>query len=258
MSFIFFAVYLPAQTVRARVDCFSTGSYHERFTDVFSTTANPAALVYARPFTAGVYAGRRFLNTVRHFILAAAIPAGKDGLGIQADHITAPSYAQSAVGLGYAKTLGQAAIGARFHYHRIMVAAYGSIAGMAVEAGSNWHITDDIRVAMCIYLPAGGKVKPAYYYRGGMAWAIADQLLLMLEASKEENRRVNIHAGIYYRPTPRITLQSGITTGNAQPYVAAWLQWNQLRVLVSVIYSMQLGGVPGIAVIYAPPAIITP
>ena len=241
-----------AQVVRARVDGFHTGSYHEQFADALSTAANPASLAFCRSFTAGVFAESKFLlNTVRHFIAAIGVPVGKDGAGFQLDHLTATGYSRSAIAVGYAKRLGQVIIGARFHYDHINIPGYGTSGSMSVETGSNWSITDNIKLAMCIYLPAGGG-KTAYQYRSGIGFKLSGQLLIVMEAGREEDRPVNIHAGLYYRPTPQWMLQIGITTANAQPYMSSGFQLGDLRVLVMACYSFPLGASPGLAVMYIP------
>lgn len=259
LAFMAYNGYAPAQTVRARTDCFNTGAYHETFTDALSAGSNPAALAFCRAFTAGAYSGRKFmLNGLQHFIIAAAVPVAKDGIGLQAEHFKTPGYRQTVIALGYAKKLGPVIIGARFHYNSIIIPVYGKTGNLDIEAGSNWRLTDDLRLGMCVYLPAGNTWKSAYRYRAGIGYAVSPQLLFVIEAGREENRPVNIHSGIYYKPTTRWLFQLGVISAGAQPYACTAFQWGTLRIAFSVTYSMQLGPAPGMAVLHSPSQNSTP
>ncbi len=253
LLFIIYIIDAPAQVVRPPIDIFNAGAYHEQFTDGLSVATHPAALAFCTSFTAGMYGERRFmLQELKHFILSAAIPVANDGLGVQVDHFSGPSYKHSTLGAGYAKNLGWAIIGVRFHYNYIIVSGYDKMSGLDVEAGTNCRLTDQLRMGMCVYIPAGGNWRSAYRYRMGLGYKISGQLLVVMETGKEEDKPAGIHAAVYYSPTPRWVLQLGINTAAAQPYLCSGFQWGHWRILVTVIYSMQLGPSPGVAVILPP------
>jgi hypothetical protein len=126
------------------------------------------------------------------------------------------------------------------------------MSSLDVEAGTNCRLTDQLRMSMCVYMPAGNKWRSAYRYRMGLGYKVSDQLLLVMEAGKEEDKPAGIHVGVFYRPTPRWVLQTGINTADAQPYLCSGFQMGHWRMLVTVIHSMQLGPSPGMAVILPP------
>jgi hypothetical protein len=253
LLFIIYNEETSAQVVRSRVDIFNAGAYHEQFTEALAASTHPAALAFCRSFTAGIYGGCRFmLPGVRHFILSAAMPVASDGAGIQVDHFSAPAYKHTTIGIGYAKKLGWATIGARFHYNNIIIPGYSKFSSLDVEAGSNCRLTEQLRLGMFVYIPAGDKWKSAHRYRMGLGYKVSDQLLLVLEAGKDEEKPANIHVSLYYRPTPRWLLQAGINTAGAQPYFCSGFQWEHWRILVTVIHSLQLGPSPGMALIFPP------
>lgn len=235
------------------MDCFNPGAYHPRFADALAAASNPAALALCSSFSAGIYGARKFmLAEVQHFLLAAAMPLGKDGLGVQVDHFAAPAYVQTSVGIGYAKKLGDVLVGTRFQYITTQVQGYGKFSGLDVEAGTNWRLTDQLRVNMSVYLPAAGAWKSAYRYRMGIGYKVSDHVLLVLEAFKEEHKPSAIHIGIYYQPASQWLLQMGMVTGGTQLYAGAGFQWHAWRILVNVIHSQLLGPSPGLAVILPP------
>ncbi|HEX6180239.1 MAG TPA: hypothetical protein VFZ47_03290 [Chitinophagaceae bacterium] len=253
LLFIIYNEEISAQVVRPGIDIFNAGAYYESFTDALTAATQPAALAFCRSFTAGIYGENRFLlQGVQHFMISAVLPVANDGAGVQVCHFKTPAYSHTSAGMGYAKTLGWAILGIRFHYNNIIVPGYSPVNGLDVEAGSNCRLTDQLRLGMCVYLPAGNKWRSAYRYLMGLGYKISDQLLMVLETGKEENKPAGVHVGIYYRPTQRWTLQLGINTANAQPYLCTGFQSGNWRILVTVIHSVQLGPSPGLALILPP------
>ena len=242
-----------SQIVRSRVDFFNSGAYDEQFTDALAVTTNPAALVFCRSFTSGVYGERKFLlQELQHMVFSVALPVANDGIGVQAAHLSSPTYKHTTAGLGYAQKLGRAIIGVRFHFNNMVVPGYTKSNNIDIEAGTHFRLTDQLRMAMCVYFPAAGNRRAAYRYRMGIGYKVSEQVLMVFEAGKDEGKPMNIHAGVYYRPTPRWMMQVGINTSGSQPYLCSGFQVGSWRILVTVIHSLQLGPTPGLALLFPP------
>lgn len=218
--------------------------------------ANPAAVSFFEVFTAGVYAGRRFmLPDIQHMLVAAGLPLGNAGIGAQLNCIKAGAFTQSEIGIAYAKKLGRVSVGIRFNYHKLAVQGYGSAGNILVDVGSIWELADNLYAGVRLYNPARAKIGEAklnYIYTGGLGYEVSPQLLLCTEISKEENKPPNIIMAVHYEPAARVLLQAGIATGTAQPFVSAAFKLSAWRLLMSVSYHTQLGCSPALAFTYKP------
>jgi hypothetical protein len=80
---------------------------------------------------------------------------------------------------------------------------------------------------------------------------VSKQLFLSAELTKEENRPVNVQAGLQYMAVPdKLFLRTGITTVTASPYAGLGWQWKNCRADVSVRHHPQLGLSPGVLLLF--------
>lgn len=219
--------------------------------------ANPALPASLKTFTIGIYSERRYLiNGLDNYLLSAALPLKRGGLGFSIKYFSSGAFRQSETGIAYAKKLGQVDVGMHFSYHTLSVAGYGKAGAMLVDAGTAWRITDQLRLVAGIYNAGGARLnkmneKLAYETRCAFGYKVSAQLQLLLEIAKQENKPVNIRAGLQYSPASSIIIYGGIDpAGAGQPYGAFSMQWNNYRVLMSVRFHPQLGPTPGLGLLY--------
>lgn len=245
-----------SQMLRPAITCFYPMGVSNEHADAFSVCSNPAASASLKVFTVGVYSERRYLlNGLSNYLLSAALPLKRGGAGLSIKHLSAGAFRQSEISLAYAKKLGQVDIGAQFNYHKLSIAGYGKAATIIIDFGSVWRINDQFQAAIGIYNPAGGRSgkineKIGYTYKGLSGYKVSGQLLLFVEFIKQENKPVNIRAGLQYAPAPAIILYGGIAAATAQPYGAVSMQWKGYRIMIGVSLHQQLGITPGLGLIY--------
>jgi hypothetical protein len=203
-----------------------------------------------------MYSERRYLlKELNSYLLSAALPLKHGALGFSVKYFSAGAFRQSETGIAYAKKLGQVDIGAQFSYHTLSITGYGKAGTILIDAGTVWRITDQLQLMAGIRNPAGAGLNKmnetiAYETNCALGYKVSGQLLLLLEVAKQENKPVNIKAGLQYSPAPAIIIYTGIETATAQPYGAFSLQWNNYRVLMSVRFHQQLGTTPGLGLSY--------
>jgi hypothetical protein len=233
-----------------------TCTYTARFSDAFAMMNNPASLVSHTSFTAGLYAHRYFmLPEPVQYVLTGALPMKNAGLGIHLNYFRAGPYRQSEAGIAYARKLGKIDLGIRINYHGVTIAGYGNARAIVMDAGSTWHITNNLHAGVRVYNPVGGRLgkdgeKLGYLYSMGFGYEVSEHVLLSMQATQTEDKPLNIQAGLHYQPTGKVMIQAGISTSPAAPYLAAGYQLKPWRLLLSVSYHGQLGCSPTLLFTY--------
>jgi hypothetical protein len=245
------------QTIRFPVSATYTrlAAYSSRQSDVLSF-ANQAALASLQKFTAGVYGERRFLlEDLGVYQLAAALPTAFGNFGWQMSYNGSPVYNESHIGLAYARTLGPVDIGAQFNYHAIGAGGYGKAAGVTMEAGIIFRVTDAVRTGIHVYNPTGeGLMKTEevlpVIYSAGIGYDVSEFFFAALEIQKAEALPVNVNAGLQYIFHKKLLARAGISTAATGFYFGAGVVLDQFRLDITVAAHPVLGISPGLALIY--------
>jgi hypothetical protein len=233
------------------------GAYSYRFIDVFSATANQAALARLQTAGAGVYAEERFMQeALKNFTATVALPTRLGGWGLTARYMGAAEYNESQVGMAYGRKLGQVDLGVQFNYTMLRASGYGSDAAATFEIGSIWHITDRVHTGVHLSNPAGGKFgkqgqeKLAWVYTAGAGYEVSDELLLTADVVKAEDKPADLQAGLQYVLNGQFFFRGGISTVTTSPWLGAGWGFQHIRIDVSASYHPQLGITPGLLFIF--------
>ncbi len=235
-----------------------TGAYSNNFTDAFSFTNNQAALISQKETSAGIYSERRFsLQELSNYTAAIAIPTNAGGFGIQTNYFGFSDYNESQIGIAYAKKLGRFInIGVQFNYYSIHISEYGNANTTNFEIGFIIHPTEKITAGFHVYNPIGGDFgkntneKLASIYNAGLGYEASSQVFISAEIIKEENKPVNVNAGLQYIFAKQFFARMGIVTESTSPYIGFGLHWKEFRLDATVSYHPQLGFTPGLLFIY--------
>jgi hypothetical protein len=230
------------------------GAYSHEFTQSFSFLSNQAALGNLSQTSAGLYAEQKYgLKELSMYMATAAVPVNGGGIGIALQYTGYNEYNESMVALAYGKSLGRISLGVQCNYNMIRVAGYGNDAALGIEIGSQWQINQHLFTGFHIKNPIGGRFrntpdeKLAAVYAMGAGYEVSPQLFLSAELCKEENRPVNVQAGLQYNAIAnRLFVRTGIATATTSPYCGVGWQWKNCRADVSIRYHPQLGLTPGL------------
>jgi hypothetical protein len=234
------------------------GAYSRQFTQSFSFLANQGALGNLSKASAGLYAEQQYgLKELTLYMVTAALPVSSGGIGIAMQYSGFTDFNESQVALAYGKNLGRVSVGIQCNYNMLHIAGYGNDAAIGVEVGSQWQITPRVVTGIHMVNPVGGwfrnspDEKLAAIYQLGAGYEVSQQLFMSAEVSKEEDRPVNVQAGLQYNVMlNRLFVRMGLATATTSPYVGMGWQWKNCRADISLRYHPQLGLSPGLLLLF--------
>ncbi len=183
-------------------------------------------------------------------------PLGSAAVAIVAHSAGSRQFNQSQVALAYGKSLGRIRLGVRFNYSLISIAGYGSSSTISMELGSIWKLTEKFFTGIQISNPAGGKFgndggeKLPSVYTIGAGYECSGQVYISAAIIKEENKPINLRAGIHYIISGQLLTWLGLNSSTASPAFALGWQWKDFRVMVTGSWHRQLGISSGLGLLF--------
>lgn len=250
------------QTVRDPVSAsyIGLGAYSNNHPDVFSFHTNQAALARIKIVSASIYGEKRFLlNELGLYDAAATLPTSSGNFGLDARYYGFSDYNESQVGLAYGRSLGSKAdVGVQFNYYNIRIAGYGNAPALNFEIGTIFHLTDKLNMGFHAYNPVGGGLgkndeeKLASVYSMGIGYDASEKFFMSIEIEKEENKPVNVNAGLQYKFLSQLLTRIGISTATSLLYFGIGYGFKSMRLDVTASYHPQLGITPGLLLVFSP------
>jgi hypothetical protein len=261
LSFSFFLLAFTGctQSVRYPLAAGYTGlgAYSKNFTDVLSVTSNQAVLAAIKSMAAGVYLEKRFfLEELKLYSIAFCVPLQFGGIGISAKYFGYNEYNETQLSVGYGKALGKIDIGIQFNYHSVRIPGHGRDALFNIEAGTILHISEQIHAGFHVFNPTGARFgknsqeKLASVYTAGFGYEASEKVFISAEIIKEENKPVNINAGLQYVFAKRLFARLGLFTETGNLYFGVGLKRNNFRIDITSNYHPQLGLTPGLMFVF--------
>jgi hypothetical protein len=248
-----------AQSLRKPIAASYTGlgAYSVNHVDIFSITANQAALAQIKNPSLGVYGERRFLlNATNMYSGIFALPTNEGNFAFQADYFGYESYNESQLGVAYARSVGaKLDIGLKFNYYSFRIPEYQNSSAVNFEIGAIAHLTDKLNAGVHFYNPVGGNLsktdheKLSSVYTFGIGYEASESFLISAEIVKQEDFPVNVNVGMQYNFDKQFFARFGIASQNGTPYGGAGVSWENFRIDVSASYHPQLGISPGLMLI---------
>ena len=253
------AIQLPAQSLRYSLaqPYISLSAYSSKQNDPLSFTGNQAALARVKSAGIGVFGERRFmLSETSVYTLGASLPTRLGNFGIQLNYAGFKNFNENKIGLAYARRLGKLVdIGVQFNYYGYRIPSYGNASTINFEIGAMLHLTDRLNAGIHVYNPVGGKLgknsdeKLAASYKFGLGYDASDRFFISSEIIKEEDKAVNVIAGLQYHFAKQFFVKAGFISESTTAYAGAGVAWKNLRVDISSGYHPQLGFSPGLLLI---------
>ena len=235
----------------------SLSAYSVQQNDALSFTGNQAALALTKQAGIGIFGERRFmLKETSVYTLGAAVPTRLGNIGIQLQYAGFKNFRENKIGLAYARKLGKLVdVGVQFNYYGYSIPAYGKAAAINFEIGAMFHLTGKLTAGIHVYNPIGGKLgkdkeeKIAAAYKIGLGYDASDRFFISSEIIKEEDKAVNVIAGLQYQFAKQFFAKAGFLSETGTAYAGAGVGWKNLRLDISSSYHPQLGFSPGILLI---------
>lgn len=255
---IIFSYNCYSQAIRQPISAryIGLGAYSTDHVDAFSFTSNQAALAQIKNTAVGVYGEKRFLlSSTSLYSGVAVLQTSKGNFGLQADYFGFKNYNESQIGLAYARSLGRMDIGIKFNYYAFRILAYGNSSAINFELGAITHLSEKLHVGIHVYNPVGGNLsktgdeKLGSVYKFGMGYEASEKFLVSAEIIKQEDRPINVDAGVQYNFMKQFFIRAGTSTETANSYVGGGISWKIYRLDITAGYHPQLGFTPGILLI---------
>ncbi len=229
-------------------------AYSSNQNDVLSFTANQAALAKIKQAGIGLYGENRFmLGEINYYNVALALPTALGNFGLQLNYGGFKNFNESKIGLAYAKSLGNTIdVGVQFNYYSYQIPGYAHAGTINFEAGAIVHFTNKLNGGFHVYNPIGGKLgkqeneKLSAAYKFGLGYDATEIFFISTEIIKEEDKAINIVAGMQYHFERQFFLRLGFMSESSTVFAGAGLSWKNLRIDVGGSYHPQLGFSPGI------------
>ena len=249
-----------SQTTKRPVAAIYTGlgAYSNYQSDIFSFGSNQASLARVKQPAAGMYGEKRFLlDELGLYKLSVAVPTHSGNFGIQTNYFGFSDYNETNAGLAYARNLGEKLeIGVQFNYNSIKIAGYGNASAVNVEIGGILHLTEKLNAGVHVFNPVGGKFNKgdneelASVYTFGFGYDFSEIFFLSAEIEKEENKPINVNAGMQYKIVSKLAARAGISTSTSAYYFGIGLYLKSFRFDVISSYQQPLGFTPGLMIQY--------
>ncbi|MBC7828374.1 MAG: hypothetical protein H7122_11560 [Chitinophagaceae bacterium] len=257
--FALLTIACPAQSLHYPIAAGYTGmgAYSKNFVDVLSINSNQAVLAALQSISVAVYTEKRFLlKELNLYHFAFCLPLQFGGFGISTKYFGYSEYNETELGLAYGKNLGKVDIGVQFSYHALRINGYGKDALFNIEVGAILHISEQLRAGLHTFNPTRSRLgknnleKLPSLYRVGMGYEASEKLFISAEILKEEDKPVNINAGLQYVFAKRISARLGLYTETTNFYFGVGLKWNVFRFDITGSYHPQLGMTPGLMIVF--------
>lgn len=234
------------------------GAYSLNHADIFSFTANQASLAQLKSISAAVYGERRFLlSELNNYTGVIGLPTNSGNFGFKANYSGFTDYNETELGLAYGRKLGSKIdIGAQFNYHGIRISGYGNASAISFELGTIFHITERLHAGVHANNPVGGKFgkdqqeKLSSVYSFGFGYDASEKFLVSAEIEKEEDRPVNVNAGMQYKFLPQLMARVGVSSATSSAWLGVVLTLKSFRLDITAGYHPQLGITPGLLLLF--------
>jgi hypothetical protein len=233
--------------------------YSSDFADPFSLLMNPAARTANSKFSAGVYGERRYwLSALQQITTVMQVPFAGDAIGFKTQYFGSSHLNESSVGLVYGKKLtSQVSSGIALNYYHFNARGYLSDASLIAEGGFLFRLTDELVSGISVRLPTRrqlGKgnesLRPLYQF--GLGYQPSDRFYLMMDAWKEEGRKMHNCVMMQYVFAEGFRLRGGWQSFSAQLLFSAGIFRHDTWLDVVMNKHPFLGYSTGIQLLYAP------
>lgn len=246
-----------SQTTRNSLNTIQTGTYAQHHTNAFSFTANQAALAHTSAFMGGIYGERRFmLQELSWYQLAATLPTRSGNFGLKGTYFGSTANTEMEVGLAYGRKLGdKVAIGGQFNYYTQRIPHYYSSSAVSIEAGVLLKINEQVQAGFHLYNPNGtalGKTEEKLpgIYTVGLGYEPSDQLMIVSELQKIEDKDINLKAAVNYQFDKRLYAKAGISTLDAVYTLAGGIRLSNITLEAVTSVHPQLGLSPVLMILF--------
>lgn len=233
------------------------GAYSNNHIDPFSIQSNQAALAKMKNAAAGIYGEKRFfLTDLSFYDVTLDVPTHSGNFGLDARYFGFARYNEMQLGFAYARSVGSGVdVGVQFNYYTIHVAGYGNASTVNFDIATILHVTDKLNTGLHVYNPVSkrlgknGEEKLASIFTVGAGYEPSEKFFLSIEVVKEEDKPVNVNAGLQYEFLDQVSARAGIASATSAMFFGVGFKWKSMRLDATATYQQPLGITPGLVLL---------
>lgn len=250
---LFFTTSIAAQQLRPPAHL-ATGAFSVTHSDLFSFTANPACLARMPSAAGGIYAERPYLlPELKQVIVAAAVPAGNAGWGVEAGYLGANGFHELKSGIAYGRSFGgKMDLAVQLNYHSAGFASgYGTAGAVSADAGALFKISEPLQAGLILLNPASagfrkeGMHQIPSFYIFGLGYSASAYFHCSLSLVKENGQPAGLDANLQYRMMQVCRMRAGLSTSNGSHWIGVGFLFRKIRLDLTLTRHPQLGLTPG-------------
>jgi hypothetical protein len=238
----------------------SLGHASSTLIDVWSSHNNQGSLGFITKTEVGAfYENRFFIKELTQSGFAAAIPVKKGTFGFCYSALGYKLYRQSQATLSYGMPLSETiALGVGLDYLNTKISdIYGKANAITGSVGLTTKILPQVIISTHIFNPFRAKItnynqeKIPTIFKFGAQYIYSTKVFIVAEAEKTSAQKINIKAGIEYKPTSLIYLRVGGSSFPSQASFGVGVNYNGLKIDINSSYHTILGISPQIGLSYS-------
>jgi hypothetical protein len=226
----------------------------------WSAAGNPAGMVFAGGFHAGVSCDNRFLvRELSREMICLSIPVGNGVLGGVVIHDGFSAFSRTDAGVAWSmKLASRFSAGIRIDYSHFSISeGYGSSDLVTFSLGALYRISNDVSAGLLIINPYvflfndedEGLAAPML--KTGIAWDIGKKLIILIDGEKDLTHPVRIRTGMQYHLVKPLYCRIGFSSSPSVFTFGFGLAMNRLRIDLSSSYHPVLGYSPCLSLLYS-------
>ncbi len=227
--------------------------------DAWAFHHNPGALGELKTMSLGIsYQNRFLLKQLQSQGIVYAQPLKVGVISAGAQFYGYDQYRTQRIGAGYSMKLADFLFaGVQINYQGLQLNSnYGSNHSVSAEAGVQALITSNWRVGVSVFNIGRAKMgtiqddRYATIMRLGTSYSISDKVIVLAEAYKDLNHKVDFKGGVEYQAFENFFLRAGASSAPVEFTFGFGYKWKVIQLDLGSAYSQQLGWSPCFSLSY--------
>lgn len=227
--------------------------------DAWAFHHNPGALGELKSMSIGIsYQNRFLLKQLQSQGIVYAQPLKVGVLSVGAQFYGYDQYRTQRIGAGYSMKLADFLFaGVQLNYQGLQFNSnYGSNHSISAEAGLQALVTEKWRIGVSVFNIGRAKLSDfeddryTTMMRLGTSYTISDKVIVLAEAYKDLDFKVNFKGGVEYQAFDNFFIRAGAASAPVEFTFGFGYKWKVIQLDLGSAYSQQLGWSPSFSFSY--------
>lgn len=234
------------------------GSASAALTDSWSVQQNPAGISELKSPVLALSYEQHFLDPELSSQNATLVlPFNKHVIGLSFSRYGFSEYLEQSAGFVYARSFsGTLSLAIALRTHQMHISNYGNEAAYSLDAGMQFHLTENILIGSSIRNPgrSGYKDSPGTYLpvslSVGISCLFGDKVLVLSDIEKVLGNSMNLKSGIEYKPVQSFVIRGGVSLNPYKQHAGFGFYFKGISVDAAITSHPNLGFSPNLGLSY--------